>query len=550
MPGTASCMRAARARRHMSLRRVSGACVLLVASVSWADERPMDVLASDILRSMPRGTSVAVRPFHLLEDSAKLPAELGRRLYSELVTALVRDSAASGVSLLTRRLGEVYGVHEDHYSDVDLATLLRNARANIEILCPVTSGRGAETVRISCEAVDLESGEMVSGAEAHVPLEWRDMFDFAFARLADRIVSGVPSAWALRGVRFVERSGCRSVLGDFAGPRLRAQVNDLLRERAHTPARAVTGDGGAATEADAPPVYAVHGMIGRYDDRFVTLEVSLVDEGDFGSLPVVEAEGDVAVEPLPERFARYRCVEHTAEGRARVSEHLHEASARRAALNLARARVVAPALGTDAPAVDLVTGEEEAVAVMGSLLQRGLTVEEHVSEGRSPGSAADRVSVHLRAQVVPVGAVAPPAVRASLDRALYRARTEPIRIEITSDEQAYVAVFAWGADDVVVRLYPRAGASLEVDAGDTLSLPRAEDGHLLSEPLPGNDQDHEALIVVALREPADFEPLAPALTDVIAGDAQPPGAQRFIDALAGLDTTRMTIAMLPYRVLR
>lgn len=161
------------------------------------------------------------------------------------------------------------------------------------------------------------------------------------------------------------------------------------------------------------------------------------------------------------------------------------------------------------------------------------------------------MAVRLAARVVLLGAVIRPAVSARLVRVVYKARETPIRMEIRSEERAYLGVYAWGADNRVVRLYPRAGETLAIGADETVFLPRRGEGRILTAPLPvpGNREDHEAIVVVAAPQPLDFSALAAGVGETLSGTmARAVDGAGFLAALAGLDPARMSVTWLPYSV--
>lgn len=243
---------------------------------------------------------------------------------------------------------------------------------------------------------------------------------------------------------------------------------------------------------------------------------------------------------------------HEAVAEATVTERLDRASALRAARNLARARVVAQALGLPPPGVTVARTEANAVMAFAGFLDRGLPVDERFGDAwpEDDAGSEERLAVRLTARVVPVGGLVRPAVSARLDRNVYRAM-EPMRIEIRSEEAAHLGVFAWGADNRVVRLYPRGRGRLGIGARETLVLPRPRDGPILSAPLPaaGNREDHEAFVVVASARSIDFASLAPEAAGTLSGTMQRAvDGSGFLAALAGEDPARMAVIWLPYQV--
>ena len=276
-------------------------------------------------------------------------------------------------------------------------------------------------------------------------------------------------------------------------------------------------------------------------------ERKLIADGSdvaIASVPAELAASLTRSDGAPEPTKRYEAV-----AEAVVSARLDAASARRAARNLARARVIAQALGLDAPAVDEVRTEADAVTALGEYLGKGLPVDEQFHDlAVDDGS---RIGVRLSAKVVPVGVVSRPALTATLPKTVFKAM-EPITIELRSEAKVYVGVFAWGADNRVVRLYPTdAQRQLTMDAGEVLVLPAQGEGRIRSEPLrvEGNLEDHEALIVVAATESVDYGGLAPqagaTLTETMERALD---GRRFLAMLATVGPSRMFVAVLSYQV--
>ena len=516
--------------------------IAVVPPMVTADDqrRPEERLAEALLQDLEiEGKRIAVSPFH---RSAGLP----ERLYHRLTNALHAIAADRRVTLLTHRLGELAKLHEEHYSDdIDLLGLLRSARADVQILCSTVEGAAAGHVSLSCEAADLVTTREYGYGIADFELEWNEMIDFTIANMVEPIVEHAPGSLERKRVTFTE-AGCESELGEYIGRHLLVKLNERIRGRARQESRAVTGRDGEPGAASGTTGYYLEGRIWRGDVR-VELEVTIRDDDT-----IVDTRHRMiafsANSPLPPRFAA-GCKTYGARAAAVVSEGLDRDSARRAALNLARARVIAKALYLSPPGMDDVTGTADGWAALGRYLPEGLPVDEQEKWERTSGE--ERVAVYLQARVAPLGFVGRPKVAATLDRERYRAG-EPITIMINSDEPVHLGLFAWGADDSVVRLYPaKSTQTLMLDAGEKLVLPRRDldEPYIMSGPLPGHDEDHEAFIVVATPHPADFSALANATGTSVADTInQARGAAAFFAGLAELDRARMTVVVLLYQV--
>ena len=444
---------------------------------------PAAQLAAGLLDTIPPGARLALRPLDPRETG--LPREIGARLYEAVLNAVVRASARRDVTVLAReRLHEVYGTLEEFYQG-NVESMLRAARADVEIICkasPVADG-----VTLSCGAVDLEGTDTVAHAMAlFPPLERAGApYGLAVADIARRLVDGARAVGPVERVMLMDVSlGARGDLGAYLGRRLEGEVFRLMEERARregNEARVAAVVGTAPDASGEVPRYRLAGELWRLDEDLVRVEMRLKHRGR----TLLAAGADIAFASLPSHLAAGagsrggagagRIYEAVAE--AVVSERLDRKSALRAAHNLARARVVAQALDLPPPGVTEVTAEEDAVALFAGFLDAGLPVEEGFREVRPQGDAdgEERIAVRLTARVVPVGSVVRPVVAARLEHTVYRAM-EPMRIEIRSEERAHLGVFAWGADDMVVRLYPRGAYRLEIGPGEALDIPRHSAG--------------------------------------------------------------------------
>ena len=237
-----------------------------------------------------------------------------------------------------------------------------------------------------------------------------------------------------------------------------------------------------------------------------------------------------------------------AKARAVVSGELDRAGATRAMRNLARARVVARALGLPPPSIDVVRTEADGVRALTGTLDHGIPVDERFS-GPSPDGSGG-LEAELEARVVRVGDEGRPKVDASLGGNEFRAQ-EPIRITLSAAEAVHAAVFSWGADNRVVRLYPNPKApDLALEARSRVTLPRAGEGYIRSAPMPGEAEDHEALLVLAGGGRSAFDGLAGLAGQTLEETMQAGNVSgaAFFDALARLDTSRLALIVLPYRV--
>ena len=521
---------------------------------------PASALADRLLATIPPGVRVAVRP--LRERETRLPPEVGKRLYESVLNAVTRAAPRRQVTVLVReRLRKVYETL-DQFGQGDTESMLRAAQADVEIICepfPLSVG-----VMLSCTAVDLKTMKGVASAKARFAME-REVshLDLAVTDIAARLARGVPEAGAIDRARLTDASfGHGSTdLGAYVAGLVEAEVRRLMAERARREGNAARAAAVLATAPQASgetPRYLLTGTLWRLDGQRLQVNVRLEHDGR----TLAMAGADVAVSSLPPRLVEGRTGTggatpaagrmYEAEAQAVVSGRLDRASAVRAARNLARARVVSQALGLAPPPVTAVRTEADAVVALGRLLGAGLPVDERFVEVRSEGGSGEeaRVALRLAARVVPLGSVIRPAVDARLDQAVYEAM-EPIGMEIRSEDKAYLGVFAWGADNRVVRLYPRGDSMFVIGARETVFLPRRDEGRIVSMPLSGdgNREDHEAFVVVAAARPLDFAALAPMVGETLTGTMERAvDGSGFLAALAGQDPARMTVIWLPYSV--
>ena len=584
-PGTSLSTRSAIERQAKSLRRrgsrlatrtmaVAVAAAFTMAAMgalsfplqaSAADVAPVPApevrLARVLLERIPAGARIALRPFD--PSSTGLPRAVGDRLYEAVLNAIVRQAGDTVTVLARERLHEIYAsLKEFHQGDIE--GLLTAAQADIEIYC--NASPEAEGINLTCSAVDLDEAlaVTVAHAAARFTLERRVApLEIAIADIARRLVDAAPGAGPVdRPMLLESATGGRSALGAYLAQHLEGEVIRRMAERARregNEARVAAVLHTATEERTQGPRYLVKGVIWRFRDERIRLVAHL----HLGSRSLHAASANIAVASLPPelatpvidgthgQIAAGGTFEATAE--AVISARLDRDAASRAARNLARARVVAQALRLTPPGIGALRTEADAVAAFEGFLDAGLPVDERFREVRTVGGARDteeRIAVHLLARVVPVGALVRPAVSARLAHNVFRAM-EPISMEIRSEETAHLGVFAWGADNRVVRLYPRNRLRLSARAGETLVLPRPGEGKMLSAPIPGsgNREDHEALVVVAASRPLDFAALAPqagaSLSDTLERAVD---GSAFFAALASQDPARMTLIWLPYQV--
>ncbi|MDE0001649.1 MAG: hypothetical protein OXQ29_03015 [Rhodospirillaceae bacterium] len=336
------------------------------------------------------------------------------------------------------------------------------------------------------------------------------------------------------------------------GRRLRAIVEDRFRTRRDLARRQARGkaDIGLGGDSAGPGgiEYDLRGEFAWLNEDSARLHAWLLDRNRGERV----SEFRVAVERewLPEKLVRRESPYFTASARAAVSGELGRAHAKHAARNLARARLVSDALGTDPPPVGEIRTEADGIAALRHALQHGIPVDERFREHWRDGENGWKTE--LRARVVKSGTVVRPALTARLASDSVRA-WEPIRIRLSARDSVHIAAFAWAPDGSVLRLYPHYAEPMPVvPENGRLTLPRDRHCPIESAPLPDRRASHEAIVVIGSDKRLGFESLAPPFChdpDTQA-PAKPVSGDAFLRALSKLDLGHATVSVLPYTVTR
>ena len=525
--------------------------VLLAALVSLpadsiADETWRDALiepASRLWAPLPDGIRIAVRP--LDADESGLADALLQEVEDALMAALLATAPPSSEVVSRRDLPAAW---EEAGSFGSRGPNILLAEAAVEALVvPRLTGR-RDGVALS--AVLLGLGDSAPGEVLAVMSPVDLPVDVARAGLTGAEAGarqlGVALAEGLRlsldpsgalAVR-VERRGRRSPAADwFAG-----LVEEHLVRRLATPPPYVSRP--LRDLGKAPAGGKVLLDLELWDQR------RRVDIQARAVIGTVEARGTARIDPasIPAAFlpltrdggrvdaGRYRAVGSFAPiGRTDPRE------IRFAARVLARAALVDDALANGSGRGDGREGRDVAEAMR--RLSRGVPHEE-VWHAKSGGA-----SHSLSAKLARVGGGSAPRLEAAVERALYRPGEVLSARALVQGGRAYVAAYAWQADDTVLRIAPRDRAARVMEAGVRLALPGHGDAEVTAAPLAGSDETVEAILVVASAVPFDAGTLAPAVGRTAAeslGAAVQMSA--FLDALAALDLARICLAVLPYRI--
>ncbi len=534
------------------------AAVLFVPLAIWprpgaaatVEEKALERLAAALLASVPRGKALAVRPF--TEAETGLPQDVADQLYDKLLNSLF--AASRGRHELRERedLKALFSSAAE-FSDAKIKELLEAARADVDVLCDVTPN--LHGVQLSCSATDILEATIVGRGDALVQVQAANVQPFAPALigLATDMWPYITDMGSIssEGIRD-QQTGALTTLGAHVADRLIVQFNarfaeaELKRKRDRDFQEAIAP--GDETEA-ALRDYRLSGVIWTLDKDLIEITAKV----KWQNRVVATRSARVALATVPKSLRAGTSANgefFEAIGEAVISARLDREAAARAARNLARARVIAQAIGVSGPTATEVTDEADAATLI-QFLSYGIPKNER-STPMPTGGARNRIAVSLRAQVVPVGSSAAPAISASLNKPVYRAM-EPISIEVSSPVTAHLGIFAWGADNMVVRVYPNAAIPdvvIEPDRTVVFPLP-GEQVTIRSAPVPvaGNREDHEAFIVVASAAPINFRSMAEAAggsLDETMQFAVP--APQFLSALGRSDLTKTRVLFLPYQV--
>ena len=511
-----------------------------------------DCLARQLIEAIPQGERIAVIPFG--PPRTGIPAKTAEQLYDRIAEDMSRASGGRHRFMAKDRRNEIWKSWQGERERSDYTAFWEKRRVDVTVDC---DDRGLEDrgIALSCVAVSVgEKSRLGGDVRAHAVLAVdRRFFGYSYT-LTDLGLALAQEVNAPKTIERVfiadretrQRSWLTEHMGDVLGrvvrKRFEARRRDLLGQENMA---AVTGQKGDGT-ATADGGYELRGTVTWMDETTLELSVELLD----GRTVVATGTRTMQRDWLPEHVKQRRAAakRYRASAHAFVSSGLDERSAIRAARNLARARVVAAALGAPAPKLADIRSEKDGVRALSRTLDLGIPVDERFQEPWQDANGG--LKVELDARVVAVGSIARPAFEARLQKDTLRAGEE-IRIEVQAREPVHAAVFAWGADNRIVRLYPnRKALQLSVPEDGRVVLPRAGEGAITSAPMPGNADDHEAIIVIASSERLAFDKLArPAGGTVNETMKAAVSGKVFFEALARLDLTRAALVVLPYRVM-
>ena len=507
-------------------------------------------VARALIEKIPKGERIGLVPFGL--PGTAIPRAVADDLYDRIARAMFEASKGGHPFINKTRTDKAWESWQAERETSDYQDFWNERRVSVTVHC---EDRGLQDrgIALSCAAFPVGKDSKLRG-DVPAPLALFAVksrlfpYTYTLTSLGLALARGAPEPRKIAGVHIADGEGQRSALTEH----MEETVQGVVEQRFEARRRSLRGqDNLLGRSSEAPEtrgVYELHGKMTWMDEFVAELSLWLQDGKD---VVAPRRKGQIRRDWLPENLVgpdtgqrRYR-----ATARAVVSERLGEDSAKRAVKNLARARVVAKALGLPAPKIAEIRSEKDGVQALRRTLDHGITTEELFWGLSKDGGGGWRVA--LDARVVKVGTTLRPEFSARLAKDELLAMEE-IRIELSAKEPVHVAVFAWGADNKVVRLYPSGKVpELTVPAGASVLLPRPGEARILSTPLPGNQADHEAFIVVAANDRLVFDGLAPlAGASMDATMAAAVSGSAFFERLAQLDLSHAAVSVLPYRVAR
>ena len=549
--------RARRGWRRAGLAPALAAGMFAGAALAQDRNAPCDAacrLAQNLIEGIPAGQRVALLPFGPPETG--IPAEVAADLYDRIAYAMFTASNGRHVFVGRDRDDEIWESWQSERERSDFRAFWERRRVGVAVHCKDRKPRG-RGIALNCTAafVGAEStpGSDVFGGTETFPVDDGSFRHFQYRytleNLGHKLAEKELDPKEIAHVFVIDGgSGERTALTGDIGERIRDAVNERfearrrsLRGQANLQTVMGRDDGNAATPRGG---YELRGTVAWMDDRVASLRMSLRD----GGAAVATVSGDIERPWLPERLATgdTGAMRYAATARVVVSDGLGKERAGRAAMNLARARVAAKALGV-APPMDGIRSGADGMAALKWTLERGIPVDERFQGPWNDADGGRRV--RLDARFIELGSAARPAFEATLSKDDLRAG-EDIRIALSATDAVHAAVFAWGADGKVIRLYPNPTApELSVPAGGRVALPREGEGRIVSAPLPGNAADREAIVVIVSGKRLEFDErvkLAGGSVEETMAAAVSGG--RFFETLGRLDLSRAGLAFLPYRV--
>ncbi len=538
---------------------ISSSMVSMVAHAATDAKASLKQMAFQMtgeISAMAEGRKLALRPF--IKGQTPLDPIAADRLYGTIYEAFNFVKEMGGFNFVDQRhIMELLNTREEYYMGSP-EKLLQEAQADIEIIChPMAL---VKRVRLSCTASDLETGITYSTREITIPFDANKEgaidYTAAIELLSQSLASNLSDMNTVGSPAIVDmQSGSETEITELLGSRLLSNLQARVFEKQQQIQRNYEANKTVNEATPAPPPinahYSARGELRHINKDILELYV-IFQEGQrmaaFSSIRLLKASLPQKLQKSIEAQSLNKI--HIAYGEAVVSKRLDRDSARHAAINLARARIVAQALGKPAPSFTAIENESDASLILLNSMSDAIPVEERIFDA-SPQGSGNRIAVEIHAEVKHIGTAIAPNITAKLSHSSYRAG-QPIHITIKSAGNANLAIFGWFADGQVVRVYPnKTNAALAIKKGRPIALPRKDESPFMSAPMPvsGNREDQEAFIILATSDNMDFKKLAPLLGDSIGQTiSSAKNSSDFFNELGRMDLTKMSLTILPYQV--
>lgn len=531
-------------------------CLLLpFPPAARADEaEKFQTFAAELLNYIAPGRSVAVRPFKPTE--LPIDANVAAAFNDELVAALIQRSKGQHrfirLEALRVMIAEKCELQPDE-CDKMMETSLRNAGASILVVGRMRAD-GAD-VKLSYEAYDLEQTTTLAST---VPQR------FSIARPSAASALALGAAMSEAGKYLSENTEdlktlCRGRM-TFQDTRIETSFGRFLVNNAadavhRAASNLLSGSGvilgdavdGACPDGGRGGAYTLTGNYWALGDQ---ISVRLALRNDLGQ-EVNVWQGQVYSNTVPSALALQPTEEGERVGRglALIGPETSDAEAQLRARMQARMDAIASATGHLSPAGGTVRDVAGARAVLAAMSDTVTYDETWTRDGRVERQGKPVWEVELRGRVRKLGGDQAPQIEARLENDEI-VTGEPLVLTVTSPVKAYIGLYAWGADDRIVRLYPASESEpVVVQPNARLVLPPGGEG-LSSGPLPDSPLNTEALVVVASRQPIDFVALAAGVPgiDVDATMQSSVPVNRFNEELRKLDQQAVSVRYVPYTV--
>ena len=538
------------------------AAVLLIPADAWAGgvpSVPAAEMANELLSSIGGSRRIAVRPFRASE--VPIDAAAANAINDELLDALIDRNAGRHAFVTRQHLAEIMdenGAFLPDFGEEMLARLLQESRADVLVVGTILAV-GNDSIRLAYKAYDLKTTDIAGSAKGQLV-----RYDFSAGTVsagaltldgavedaAKYLVAEAHDALIVYpGAVFFQDTEIVTAFGKYVGSRvLDAFLNASSNPIAGWKVR-------LASDADGlrqPKGVGHYAFFGSYWVLGGAIELRLaLRDADGGTIAWRKR---IRRDTIPEKIAVVPLGGGLFQGigKAAVGGGTAREEALQRSRNQARRMAVEKAMGRNPGDSGLV---RDAVATMRNLeaLSNAITFDEEwqIDGPRSQGGER-LITAHLTTRVRLLGGKHAPAVRAALRR--NRIVTgDALLVDVRSPDKAYLGLFAWGADDKVLRVFPMyEGTQVIAHSGETVTLPPQEGSGITSVPLPGNRANTEALVLIAGSRPMDFTDLVRPLPGGNLEETMAKGAEvaLFSDALSKLDPRFLTVRILPYEVSR